>query len=124
MKNETKEKWKFLIEQWKKSGLTSREFARTRGLNHRTLERWKWHLGVEEKKNNSNRRDKFELAQNIGGFIELVRPSLAPTKNNPLKQVSEGEPLELILSNGLRVRIPTQFDTESLKLVIETLENR
>ena len=86
------------------------------------------HIGALEmasmerrKKDNSNRKDKFELAQNIGGFIELVRPSSTSVKNNSLKQVLENEPLELVLSNGLRVRIPTRFDTESLKMVIETL---
>jgi hypothetical protein len=127
MKNETRKKWKTLIEQWKKSGLTAREFARATGLNHHTLERWKWRLGIEEKEDDSERKDRFELAQNIGGFIELVRPSCSHVKSNSLKQIppnDTGEPLELVLGNGLRIRIPIQFNAESLKLVIETLENQ
>jgi hypothetical protein len=125
MKNETRRKWKALIEQWKKSGLTSRKFAQEAGLNHRTLERWKWRLGIE--KENANQRNKFELAQNINGFIELVRPSCSHVKSNSLKQIppnDTGEPLELVLGNGLRIRIPIQFNAESLKLVIKTLENQ
>ena len=45
MAKRTREEWRREVREWRRSGLTAREFAATRELSASTLAWWAWRLG-------------------------------------------------------------------------------
>jgi hypothetical protein len=111
MARESREVWAKRVERWKDSGLTAAEFAAEVGVNPRTLTYWKWHLRA------SARRDErhAQPAPARADFVEVVAPMVA---------VEAPEPLEIVLADGLRIRVPVRFDETSLRRVVATLGAR
>ena len=108
MARESREVWAKRVERWKDSGLTAVEFAAETGINPRTLTHWKWHLGAGARR--VERRTT--PAPTRPDFVEVVAPRVA---------AEMAEPLEVILADGLRIRVPVRFDETSLRRVIAAL---
>lgn len=116
MGRSTRGAWQTRVERWVASGLTAAEFATEIGVNPRTLTYWKWRLGAAAK-----------AAGRIGGgpwttprprFVELVAgPGVVP----PPVDV---DALEVILADGIRVRVPARFDADVLRRVVTALGAR
>jgi|SRR5579862_550986 len=99
--------WAEQVRQWRRSGLTAREFAQRVGIKAGTLSHWAWRLG---------------------------RPSGAATRARPTRDGGRGPRLvelvagaiadhrfELDLGDGRRLRIPAQFDAASLAELLVVL---
>src|SRR5262245_7294439 len=108
MARESWEVWAKRIERWKDSGLTAAEFAAEMGINQRRLTFWKWQLGAGARRD--ERRAKPAPAR--ADFVEVVAPIVA---------VEAPEPLEVVLADGLRIRVPARFDEASLRRVVAML---
>jgi transposase len=105
--------WAKRVERWKDSGLTAKEFAAEIDVAPQTLQFWKWKLGRED-----------------GGPARATRPRrLRPPASEPpasafLRLVPAAEPtatataLELVLNNGLIVRVRPSFDEPTLTRLV------
>jgi len=127
MGHDPREEWAKRVERWSDSGLTAKEFAAETGLNANTLMHWKWRLGAEARRRQRPARTVVEAAS----FVEVTRPApvvvepvTAPPAAPPpaLAPARADEPLEVILRDGLRIRVPVQFDPASLRRVVAALE--
>ncbi len=103
MARATREIWAKRVERWADSGLTAEEFAKETGINPRTLAFWKWQLA----------RRSGRSSKPPGTFVEVhaVSPVAA-------------ESIEVIVRDGVRIRVPAQFDVEALRKVVAAVEGR
>jgi transposase-like protein len=123
MGQDARELWSKRVERWKDSGLTAREFASEMGINQHTLSYWSWKLG-KAKTAKSPTKKKQPV-----GFVEVVAESQAlagPLTEDPgaVPEASwdeRPEPLEIILRDDVRIRVPVRFDAEALRRVVAAL---
>ena len=94
-------RWRETVRQWKRSGLSSQEFAGRIGINARTLERWSYVLG---------RQSRGERETALATIVEVRGAS------------SVDDRFEVELNGGRRVRVPASFDVESLRRLVAALE--
>jgi hypothetical protein len=127
------------VERWGDSGLSAKEFAAEIGVNAGTLAHWKWRLGAEGRGGLQSSSKKPTLPKPRGPtFVEVTptavaealtgRPSTkAPTAMRPPNEAvapAKYEPLEVVLLNGLCIRVPVYFEATSLGRVVAVLEGR
>lgn len=122
-----REVWAKRVERWSDSGLTAKEYAAETGLNANTLTHWKWRLGAEARRRQRAPRPIVEAVQ----FVEVTPPAGVAKAPGPPASVAPppapaptiiDEPLEVILRDGLRIRVPVQFDPGALRRVVAALE--
>ncbi len=112
MARESREVWTKRIERWRASGLTAEEFASEIGVKGNTLRHWSWVLGRKRGRRGdglARRARPPEIA-----FVEVATP--APS--------ASVEPLELVVRDGIRIRVPAAFDADALRRVIAAVEGR
>lgn len=122
MKRATRAEWERRVARWRRSRLSAKEFAAREGFNASTLAFWSWKLGTCKNAEPPRRRTRgssrgmpkpdggrdTDTSQAFVGF-ELVAPSV------------EGSDLELVLDDGLRVRVPAGFDAPTLERMVALL---
>lgn len=96
----SREQWCELVAAWRRSGQTCADFARAHGLNLNTFAWW-----------------RSELARSRPTPLTLV-----PVAGRP-DQVAR-EPLEVVLRNGLTVRVPERADASWVVRLVHALEAR
>jgi hypothetical protein len=96
------------VAQWSSSGLTGGEFARRAGVSEGSLRWWKWRL-ASEAGNGATKQPSAEVAPLT--FVEMT--SAVPH-----------EPLEVVLTTGVRIRVPVDFDAGSIDRLLDVLERR
>lgn len=115
MARTSREAWAKRVERWKASGLTAAEFAARHGLAATSLKWWKWRLGA---------RDRKGAARRHRVLARTTAERMSPLTFVEMSAVVRGEPLELVLPNGLAIRVPTGFDTETLERLLDVLSKR
>jgi hypothetical protein len=111
------------VERWKDSGLSAKEFAAETGVKASALSYWKWKLGAsggrggEQSDGTSSAVDRKPRAirkprRSAAGFVEVTAGTVTTTSSL----------LEIVLSCGVRVRVPTGFDEETLMRVVRAVE--
>ncbi len=108
--------WEQRVRRLAESGLTAKKFAAELGVNVHTLNAWKWKLvgGGSAPEEASRSRPESEAR-----FIEVV-PSRATRSPGEAEQAPE--PFELLLRDGVRVRVPARFDAQALRALVAALE--
>jgi hypothetical protein len=106
---QTQRKWAERVARWEESKLGREEFAAKEGVAGEQLSWWRWKL------------KRMGVAP-----LELVTAASEPSfvrleASGPLLRAEQAEPLELILSGGVRVRIPVGFDSDTLSRVMAFL---
>ena len=99
MARATRSVWAKRVKRWRASGLTAREFAARECCNRRTLAWWSSRLGREERP----------------AFVE-VTGLVDATQREAM--------LEVVVRDGVRVRVARGFDAELLRSVVAALEAR
>jgi hypothetical protein len=147
MARETREVWAKRVARWQDSGLTSTEFAAEVGINPRTLAYWKWRLGADEARKERPQTRRATGRSRPPCFVEVVRPAAevmaaagapvpaatptpgaapvpaaTPTPGATPSRMAGDEPLEIILREGLRIRVPVRFNAEALRRVVAALK--
>lgn len=102
--------WAKRVEQWKRSGLTAKQFAARAGLNAGTLSYWKWRLGKEARE---GKPSGTALAKR-GEPVSFVEVSPLPVATGRL-EVGVGR---------YTVAVEHGFDTGALDQVLDVLEAR
>ena len=113
MPREPREVWRKRVERWRASGLTAREFAAEIGVNANSLQHWGWLLQQEERRGGAARRPP---AADGRGFVEVVAQADPP----PL--TAAPDPIEVVLRDGIRLRVSAGFDADLLRRVVAALE--
>ena len=105
----SREAWEDRVEQWRKSGLTAAAFAAELGIKPATLSWWKWKLG----RGSVRRRRRASAGTTISPltFVEMTAPT-------------EAGALEILFPDGVRVRVPSGYDSVALAHLIEALGTR
>ena len=106
----TRAQWIELVRLWKESGLSAREFSARENINADNLRNWKSRLNKDSGLNLKPVRVPMNEQ-----FVELV-----PSHQG--LQTKKVEPFELILQNGNRILIPVNFETSTLKKLLEIME--
>jgi hypothetical protein len=99
MAKTTRDLWTDRVRRWRESGLTARQFGERESLNPTTLRWW------------SSRLNRGAPA--AATFIELALPRAA-----------EPPAIEVVVRDGVRVRVAGGFDPELLRQVVAALEAR
>lgn len=113
-----REEWAKRVERWRDSGLTTAEFAAELGINPKTLTYWAWTLKREatgkkrvwpaKKRPLAAGRATTTTAQMGPAFVELPR---------------HGSTARFELEvRGRRLHIPSAFDAQQLRALLEILE--
>lgn len=109
--------WAKRVERWQQSGLTAKEFATELDVSPKSLSFWKWKLHREGDSaadacsvEDGHSRTTERAAASRPGFLELV-PAAAGT----------APPLEVVLGNGVCIRVPYGFDERMLARVVASL---
>jgi hypothetical protein len=117
MERVSRDEWKKRIERWTDSGLTGGEFAAEIGVKETTLRHWKWALRRDAQEPGWQAKAARERRRRGGTeFVEVIASSTPPSAST--------ESLEVTLRNGLKLRLPVQFDPTSLQRVLDVLEAR
>ena len=122
MARASRAEWVKRVERWRDSGLTAKEFAAETGLKASTLTYWKWKLSADARaegagaqppmRANRKRRSTCQSKTLVpkAAFVELAAAVMpAPSM------------LEVVLSDGLSVRVPTGFDEDTLVRVVRAV---
>jgi transposase len=100
----TAQEWAARVERWQRSGLSAPEIGRREGFDGRQLTYWKWRLGQKSKratpKKAARKQGKPKRARaKAAGFVPVKLPTTAAAPA-----------LEIMLSNGRTVRVPSGCD--------------
>lgn len=123
MKTNAQEIWSKRVARWKESGLTAKEFAADMGIKAKTLQQWSYRL----KKLERDKQTEKQSAEPSIHFVELTEQTVQEADNkrtDPVPARIELEPLEVVLKDGIRVRVPAHFDTDVLRRVVVAIEGR
>jgi hypothetical protein len=101
------EQWAKRVERLERSGLSIRTFAEREGLKAGSLSFWKWKLGQDRG------RGGAAAATAPVSFIELRAEAGA---------LPPGQPFEVELRSGRRVRVAAGFDAAELARLVVVLE--
>ena len=115
----TREEWAWRVTQWRRSGLTAREFAARIGVNRHTLAHWAWRLGASSRGS----------ARGVPAtrFVEVVGTFAAPAGITPEDAGPGAASAEIMLAGGLRLRVTLTGDAEvarSVAMLVAALEAR
>ena len=121
MSKTTSAEWAKRVERWKDSGLSAKEFAAETGLNASTLTYWSWKLRAGAARSGSaddartvRQTREREARRSSKASPRFVEVSTAIT-SSPMS-------LELVLSRGMILRVPTGFDEATLMRAVRALE--
>ena len=92
MGREATELWEKRVERWRDSGLSLNEFADQICVNPKSLENWKYRL------QRSSGAESSKMVE-VLPFVEVTARG--------------GEPFEVVMPSGLRLRVPMKFDDEA-----------
>jgi hypothetical protein len=123
MARDGREAWARRVEEWKRSGLTAKQFADQRGIKPATLKWWTWKLGREAAPKQSKRtrakartltrrparRGKALSQRRARATDEALSPITFVEMSAPLRAAGF-EPFEVLLPAGVRIRVPVDFD--------------
>lgn len=99
---ERKAYWQQKVNEYIGSGLTQREFCRQQDVSYWSFNSWHRRLTATPKET---------------GLVEV-------TTRVQAAQTAPTESFEILLQNGLLVRVPEQFNPEALARIVDTLECR
>jgi hypothetical protein len=107
---ETRETWAKRVAEWRESKLTCLQFAEKRSVSPHALRWWAWKLG-------STTRAKANLAK---------APAVSAVEATPLTfiEMTATPAIEVVLRNGIVLRVAAHFDDKALDRLIGILERR
>ena len=108
-----------LLERWERSGLALSRFADSKGIERKTLYRWRRRLGVG---GDRLRRGRRATSRGVDGDGRLQPAAIFTEVSSALRTAGSSlARFEVVLGDGTTVRIPEHFDPGSLRILIETL---
>src|SRR5262245_54586826 len=116
MAKASRAEWVKRVERWQDSGLTAKEFAAELAVSPNSLTFWKWKLRRERStQDNATKVMKPVVKAPEPKFLQLV-----PTHSEAVGAA----PLEVVIGGDIVVRVPRDFDEQTLTRVIRALGAR
>ena len=94
-----------ILEDLKKSGLSRKDFTRSRGLNPSSLDRW-----IHRSRKERWKKPRSSLLVPV----EVQQPAQ--------KDFTDGHPFEVVARNKRVVRVPALFDATALRRLLDVVE--
>ena len=114
--------WRRLVKDWRRSGLSVREFCDWQSLSEASFYAWRRELA---------KRDWAATPRGARTMNGPTSPSSSPAQFLPVRIVADAaldsgasRCLEVQLPTGVRLRIPSGFDRQTLADVLSALETR
>lgn len=102
-----------VLRRWERSGLALSRFAQREGVAVKTLYRWRRRLGVGS--------DRVRRGRPRGHSEDRSKVTFAEV-SGMLRGISASSPMfEIVLGDGMTVRVSEQFDPDSLRILVSTL---
>lgn len=105
-----RDEWRKRVERWRDSGLSAEEFATELGIKATTLKFWKYVFAKEGGGETPSARRIVRRKVTRAPFVEL-QPA-----------VRGDAVFELELGGTRRLRIPSNFDVDALRRLLEALD--
>lgn len=112
--------WRGLVEQWRESGLTQEAFCRERRVSVASLRWWKWRLGLPGRPRAEGDAGAGKPQGPAPAFVPVRIIGAAARR----AAVADGAAFELELPGGWRLRVPEDFEAESLARLLAVVEGR
>ncbi len=103
-----------VVAKWRESGLSMSDYARNNGFKVHRLSYWNQRFPLPTV------RAEKAVVENQPTLLEV---RLKPEPSVPIKS-NDYAPMELLLVNGMRLKIPSRFDSVSLEQLLWVLERR
>ena len=122
-----RQQWQTAIQRWQSSGQSVRAFCRQEGLKESAFFFWRRELALH------NRADTASPVSPPCASKRKTLPPAEPTGPTarflPVQVVAGHDPqragdIEIVLGSGRAVRVPPQFDRQTLADVLAVLEGR
>ena len=107
------ERRRVIVEEFRESRLTQEEFCRQRGLKLCTFQSWLYRDGKGKKAKRT-----FQTA----GKAPFLPIRVISKRHDERSIATSGEPVDVMLCSGHRIRVTRGFDAETLKQVVLALE--
>jgi transposase-like protein len=107
--------WRRLIGQWRRSGLTARDFCAERGVSEPSF--YAWRRTIRQRDQQGRRQPRRNDAGRTG-----TKPVFVPVQVVPAAPAAVAGALELVLGQGRVVRVPPGFDAPTLRQLLTLLE--
>jgi transposase-like protein len=96
------------------SGSTLNEFAAELGVNPQTLSYWKWRLGKEAREAATAAKPTSPRTSRRATFVEVT-----PSPTADIRRAV----IEVALADGVVVRVPDDFNAETLRRLVAALRS-
>ena len=106
------ERWRRILSEQERSGLGHTAFCRRKKISQHAYFWWKRELRLRDQK----RRRRVAK-------ISVDRPSLVPVRVSTASVIATQTAFEVVLPGQRLVRVPVEFDAESLKRLLAVLED-
>ena len=117
MVRESRGVWTKRVERWRESGLSANEFATELGVNAATLAQRKYRLAAEAR---AAMPSETTLDPAALSFFEVNAEAQPVAAERPAAQST----FDLVLLNGITVRVPSQFDVSALRRLVDVMTAR
>jgi len=118
MSRGTHETWAKRVEALKASGLSVARFAAEAKINPRSLAWWRWHLRTGRK---TPKRDE---RRSRGRRSAAMATTISPLTFIEMRSAEVTDGLEVVLRSGVRIKVRPGFDSPTLALLLDVLEQR
>ena len=110
----SRQRWRELVNEHRASGLSVDAFCKQQGLATSTFFNW-------ARRFKSEPTSAAAQASADAAFVELEAPPASPITKADASATSATSPIELVLPNGLVLRVGHGFDPRLLQQVVEAL---
>ena len=107
--------WPNLIAQWRLSGLTQAEYCTRRGIS---LPSFRYHLYKPSHRSGPPCSPRETATNGTPLFLPVV---CSPVPQGDGLLAPPASPIEVVLSDGLRIAVAPGFDPETLRSVVDAL---
>jgi len=110
-------RWRRLLQQWRRSGLTGRDFCSHNSLSEPCFYFWKREIARRDQEERTPARAATGAALPSNA---AVMPAFVPVRLDAAAPATVG--LEIVLSGGRLLRVRSGFDADELRRLLAALE--
>jgi len=112
--------WRQLVQQWRDSGHTIRDFCARRGLSEPSFYAWRRIIATRDRQGISSPKPVGHLARpEPGGPQAGITPLFVPVR---VSSAIAPAALEVVLRDGRVLRVPVGFDAGTLRQLLAVLD--
>jgi hypothetical protein len=110
--------------------MSARQYAAELGVHPKTFEYWRWRFGKGANRDLAWKRSAKSATPDVRPLPSTALARRPASETVALsfvempRETASREPFEVVLVNGLRVRVPTSFDDGALDRLLDVVERR